>query len=78
MTPAFSPIYLGPLVTFVVFAIQSTARGADRLTTVQAFTSLAIISLVTNPAQELLISLPGVASATACFDRIQAFLLSQS
>ena len=70
-------MYLGPMVTFVVFAIQSTVRGTDQLTTVQAFTSLAIISLVTNPAQELLISLPGVASATGCFDRIQAFLLSQ-
>ena len=75
---AFSPSYLGPLVTFVVFAIQSTARGTAQLSTVQAFTSLAIISLVTNPASELLISLPGVASATGCFDRIQAFLLSQS
>ena len=78
MILAYSPMYLGPLLTFVVFAIQSTVRGSDQLTTIQAFTSLAIISLVTNPAQELLISLPGVASATGCFDRIQAFLFSPS
>ena len=69
---------MGPLLTFIIFAILATTQGSNRLSTVQAFTSLAIISLLTTPAAELLSSLPRVPMAVGCFDRIQTFLLSQS
>lgn len=72
------PGLLGPLLAFAVFAIQSSAQHSDRLSTSKAFTSLAIISLVTTPAQALLSSLPAINAALSCFDRIQAFLLTES
>ena len=52
-------------------------KGDDAITAAKAFSSLAIISLLTTPAESFLRSLPMVAMSTGCLDRIQAFLLSQ-
>ena len=71
------PSVAGPLAAFVVFVIQSAVRGLEGLSVVQAFTSVAIISLMTIPAGELLFSIPAFGLAKGCFDRIQKFLLSQ-
>jgi ATP-binding cassette subfamily C (CFTR/MRP) protein 1 len=62
-------------LTFAIFAIQSSAQGSNKLSTGQAFTSLAIISLLSAPAQALLNSIPSITTATSCFGRIQDFLL---
>ena len=48
------------------------------LSTDQAFTSLAIITLVAGPASSLLFALPRAASGMAAVGRIQAFLLAPS
>jgi ATP-binding cassette subfamily C (CFTR/MRP) protein 1 len=72
------PALFGPLSAFAIFAIITAVNGSSQLSIVQAFTSLAILSLLTNPAQALLGSLPQVAMAVGCFDRIQAFLLERS
>jgi ATP-binding cassette, subfamily C (CFTR/MRP), member 1 len=74
---AVTPTLLAPLLTFAIFAIEASARGKNGLSTVQAFTSLAIISLLTTPAQALLVSLPALQTALACFERIQTFLRAQ-
>ncbi|MCJ1311899.1 hypothetical protein MMC25_005572 [Agyrium rufum] len=72
------PATFAPIVTFVVFAIQAAVRGSGSLNTNQAFTSLAIISLTSQPAAYLLAAIPVAASALGCLDRIQKFLLATS
>lgn len=48
------------------------------LNVVQAFTSVAIISLMTAPAAELLQSIPSLGMAKGCFDRTQMFSIAES
>ena len=74
----YTPASAGPLAAFVIFVIQSAVQGSAGLSVVQAFTSVAIISLMTSPAGELLFSIPSFGMSKSCFDRIQKFLLSQS
>lgn len=70
------PEALVPAFTFAVYAIQATVRGSSSIGTTQAFTSLAIIQLLMNPAAILLIAVPSTISTLGCFDRIQAFLVA--
>ena len=69
---------LAPAATFGIYAIQAAIRGSESLNTVQAFTSLALISLVSHPASRLLSAIPNTAASIGCFDRIQEFLLAES
>ncbi|KAJ5887456.1 P-loop containing nucleoside triphosphate hydrolase protein [Penicillium taxi] len=64
------PWALAPALTFVVYA----AEGKD-LDIAKAFSSMSIITLLTNPASKFLSTIPSIAAATGSFDRIQAFLL---
>ncbi|KAB8205128.1 P-loop containing nucleoside triphosphate hydrolase protein [Aspergillus parasiticus] len=64
------PWGLAPALTFVVYAAQG-----NELDVTKAFSSLSIITLLTNPASKLLSAIPSITAATGCFDRIQAFLL---
>ncbi|KAG9660971.1 putative multidrug resistance protein, partial [Aureobasidium melanogenum] len=72
------PAIWSPFVTFVAFAIQALLRGRDSINTVQIFTSLSIINVVTSSAGKLLALLPQIAPASGCFKRIQDYLLSES
>ncbi|TVY68841.1 ABC transporter FUM19 [Lachnellula suecica] len=63
-----------PAITLVIFAVIATARGSG-LDTETAFTSIAILSLVTHPANMVMTFVPRVVALFAGFDRIQAFLL---
>ncbi|PVH80975.1 putative multidrug resistance protein [Cadophora sp. DSE1049] len=74
---AFPKIW-APAISFIVFAIQAKVREKDSLTTVQAFASLSIITLVTSPAEQLLAVVPQLAAALGCFSRLQAYLRSPS
>ena len=74
---AFTPGLLGPLLAFFFFALEAAIRGTSGLSSEKAFTSLAIISLLTAPASELLFSIPSFNTALASFLRIQDFLLAQ-
>ncbi|KAL2071871.1 hypothetical protein VTL71DRAFT_13106 [Oculimacula yallundae] len=78
MILSFLPTTVGPMVTFVIFAIQATANGTDRLSTSQTFSSLSIITLLTSPAEEFLQTLPMIGMATGCLERIEKFLLSDA
>lgn len=49
-------------------------KGGNGMTVAEAFTSISIIGLVTQPLSLLLVSLAQVAGITAGFGRIQAFL----
>jgi ATP-binding cassette subfamily C (CFTR/MRP) protein 1 len=69
---------MAPAATFGVYALQAFLQGSESLNTVQAFTSLALIGLVTYPASRLLAAVPNVTSSIGCFDRIQAYLLTES
>lgn len=64
------PWALAPALTFVVYAAQGNELNATK-----AFSSLSIITLLTDPASKLLSAIPSIAAATGCFDRVHAFLL---
>ncbi|KAL3428462.1 ABC transporter [Phlyctema vagabunda] len=63
-----------PTITLVIFAIVSGARGHN-LDTETAFTTMAILSMVTHPANMVMTIVPRAVAAFAGFERIQAFLL---
>ncbi|KAE8352698.1 P-loop containing nucleoside triphosphate hydrolase protein [Aspergillus coremiiformis] len=66
------------LATFAAFVIRSQVDQSDHLSTTQAFTSLAIITLITKPALQLLASIPALTAALAAFDRVHKFLDSSA
>jgi ATP-binding cassette, subfamily C (CFTR/MRP), member 1 len=63
-----------PVITLVLYAYQ--LRSEESIDANLVFTSLAMIGMVTNPANSLLILVPQVASFIARFDRIQKYLTS--
>ncbi|KAE8368538.1 P-loop containing nucleoside triphosphate hydrolase protein [Aspergillus caelatus] len=67
------PWALAPALTFVAYAAQG-----NELNVTKVFSSLSIITLLTNPASKLLSAIPTIAAATGSFDRIQAFLLLET
>jgi ABC-type multidrug transport system fused ATPase/permease subunit len=67
------PWALAPALTFVVYAAQGKELNATK-----AFSSLSIITLLTNPASKLLSAIPSIAASSGSFDRIQAFLLLET
>lgn len=73
---ATTPETLAPLVTFAAYAIRSEVSDSPRLSVSNAFTSLAIISLVTSPMVQLLASLSAIGIAKGCIKRIETFLIS--
>ncbi|KAK6390405.1 hypothetical protein LTR65_005528 [Meristemomyces frigidus] len=68
-----APINLAPVATFAVYVIISVFWKNESLLTVQAFTSLALISLLTTPVIVFIQALPSVIQCIGCFDRIQEF-----
>ncbi|KAJ9315863.1 hypothetical protein DTO271D3_3841 [Paecilomyces variotii] len=72
------PQLCAPLITFAAFIIRAKVNRSPQLSTAQAFTSLAIVSLITNPALQLLASIPAITAAFGCFSRIHGFLVSSS
>lgn len=70
------PWALAPALTFVVYVGQAVAQGKQSIGTTQAFTSLAIVNLLTDPTAKLVSAIPNTASSVGCFDRIQKFLVT--
>lgn len=71
------PTLLSPLLVFAAFSIEAKFRGTPPLSTAQAFTSLSILSLLTMPAMQLLMSFPQLVQASGCIKRIEKFLLAK-
>jgi ATP-binding cassette subfamily C (CFTR/MRP) protein 1 len=68
---------LTPAVTFTAFAITQLVTGNEGFGVETAFTSLALISILTNPVAELVSAATNLGSALGCLDRIQVFLDSK-
>ncbi|KAF4833996.1 ABC transporter atnG [Colletotrichum tropicale] len=70
---SLSPINLAPIATFGIYVIISVYWKNDTLLPAQAFTSIALISLLTTPVVAFIQILPMVVQSLSCFDRIQDF-----
>lgn len=68
------PPALTAAVTFIAYAIKEHVTSSSSLDASKVFTSLALISLVTTPASELLGAFPFTASCLGCLERIQKHL----
>jgi ABC-type bacteriocin/lantibiotic exporter with double-glycine peptidase domain len=66
-----------PAITIAIFAMVSKLRG-HTLDAQTAFTTMAILSMVTHPANMVMTFVPRVIASLAGFDRIQTFLLRPS
>lgn len=66
-----------PVVTLITYALQAELRGTKSIDVNVAFTSLAIIGMVTSPANRVLTMVAHLASAIASYDRIQRYLTFQ-
>jgi ABC-type multidrug transport system fused ATPase/permease subunit len=64
-------------MTLVMSTLISVARGG-KLDTETAFTTIAILSMVTHPANMVMTIVPRAVAAFAGFERTQAFLLQPS
>ncbi|KAI0135168.1 P-loop containing nucleoside triphosphate hydrolase protein [Daldinia grandis] len=63
-----------PVITLVLYAILAKLRG-NQLDSETAFTTVAILSMVTHPANMVMTIVPRVIASFASFERIQSFLL---
>ncbi|KAB8290460.1 hypothetical protein EYC80_010891 [Monilinia laxa] len=68
---------MSPLVTFTVFVVSANLTGRT-LSTSTAYTALSLIALLAEPMNTLLRTIPEVNAAVACFERIEAFMLSDA
>lgn len=65
-------------MSLIFYAVDARLRGKDSLDPTTAFTSIAIITLVTTPANMLLAVFPQFGSVYGCATRIQKYLLEPS
>jgi ATP-binding cassette subfamily C (CFTR/MRP) protein 1 len=66
-----------PALTLIIFALIARAHGRS-LDTETAFTTIAILTMVTHPANMVMTTVPRAVASFAGFDRIQTFLLRPS
>ncbi|KAI1461835.1 ABC transporter [Annulohypoxylon moriforme] len=66
-----------PVLTLVLYAISAKMRGSA-LDTGTAFTTIAILTMVTHPANMVMTFVPKIVASFASFERIQNFLLEPS
>ena len=66
------PQAFAPALTLMMFTL---IQGGSALNPTVAFTTLALVALLTSPVQELIFAVPMFQTAVASVDRIQAFLL---
>lgn len=74
MRIAWAPQLIGPVITFAAFT--AVVYGTDKsLDTARMFTSLSLISLLTQPLSQTFQNIPLFMGSVQCLQRIQAFLL---
>ncbi|KAH3540206.1 hypothetical protein KXV64_006099 [Aspergillus fumigatus] len=66
-----------PAITLVTYTVISVARGGN-MDTETAFTTIAILGMVTHPANMVMTIVPRVVAAFSGLRRIQSFLLRES
>lgn len=67
------PTDLAPFVTFATYAGIALARQDESILSAKAFTSLALISLLTSPLLTLCQMMPALLQALSCFSRIEGY-----
>ncbi|MCJ1447901.1 MAG: hypothetical protein MMC23_008413 [Stictis urceolatum] len=70
-------LVMSPVTTFVVFTLLSRSTSESWLDPAKAFTSLSLISLLSNPIVYFTFALPRFTGSIACYDRIQSYLLGR-
>ncbi|KAL4815395.1 ABC transporter [Aspergillus spinulosporus] len=73
ITLSNSPADLAPMATFAIYVIIALVRNDNSILAAQAFTSLSLISLVTNPVLTFIQAVPAVIQCLGCFERIQEY-----
>ncbi|POR31354.1 Uncharacterized protein TPAR_08439 [Tolypocladium paradoxum] len=68
-----APAVLAPFATFVTYAVIAKVNKDETLLSAQAFASLSLINLATNPLTMFCQALPTCMQAVACFGRIEAY-----
>lgn len=72
----FLPVIISPVLTFAIFIAADHARHIT-LDAGRMFSSLSLLTLISQPLSMLFQSAPELASMVACFQRIQQFLLTE-
>lgn len=73
-----APWTFAPAFTFVLLACTVSKTSSDAINAQRVFTSLSIITLLTDPAAKLLGAIPSTASSMGSVSRVQAFLVEAS
>ncbi|PKK47316.1 hypothetical protein CI102_9091 [Trichoderma harzianum] len=68
-----APTPLAPFATFVIYAVIAKIRKDETLLAAQAFASLSLLSLTTQPLILLCEAVPRIMQAVACFRRIEEY-----
>lgn len=71
---ANTQVVSAPFATLAVYSIVALVKKDKTLLAAEAFTSIALVTLLSNPLLMFLQSMPSVPSATASLGRIQVFL----
>lgn len=74
IVPANALGIFSPIITFVIFVLLTYWNGFQ-LNTSAAFTTTALLGLVTHPANMIMSIVPEAIGSLAAFDRIQQYLL---
>ncbi|TQS33708.1 hypothetical protein Golomagni_05936, partial [Golovinomyces magnicellulatus] len=72
------PWAFAPALTFIIFAITTSPTKSDSINAEKVFTSLSIITLLTDPVAKLLSAIPATVSSMGSVNRVQAFLVKSS
>lgn len=67
------PVTFAPFATFAIYAIIQTVRGGQSLLANRMFTSLSLISLMTDPLLIFIQTLPSLWESVSCFSRIEKY-----
>lgn len=67
-----------PVITLTLFAIISKYRGDGKFDADTAFTAIALLAMVTHPANMIMTIIPRAVASLANFERVQDYLLDGS
>ncbi|KAF5549201.1 multidrug resistance-associated [Fusarium mexicanum] len=74
LASAYCPQSLAPLITFGAYSIMKMTSSESNFSVSTAVMSFSILNLISNPAMQLLLTIPMGAQAIGCYGRIQDFL----
>ncbi|KAK9415303.1 hypothetical protein SUNI508_02151 [Seiridium unicorne] len=78
VTTSFIPVTMAPVATFGIFVSQSHKEAVPALGSSRIFTTLSLLSLITQPLDLLFAYVPEIIAAIACFSRIQVYLYQKT